>query len=148
MHLQFVQYDRAFLDASFVWLQDDELRYLIDSPQIGKEQQLAWFESLTNKEDYKIWGIQLEGQPVGACGLKHITSQDAEYWGYIGEKSLWGKGLGAEIISRMEAEARKIGIATLYLRVIKDNPRAIRLYQKCGFMEVESVGEIKMIKRI
>lgn len=148
MPLQFVKYDRTFLDASFGWLQDDELRYLIDSPQIDRVQQLAWFDSLPTKEDYMIWGISYEGRPIGACGLKHITSQDAEYWGYIGEKSLWGKGLGTEIIRQMEVEARNRGIGTLYLRVIKDNPRAIRLYQKCGFKEVESVIDIEMIKKL
>lgn len=93
--IELVEYDKAFFELSKDWLSDPETNSLTATGVIpDDEQRLSWFESLPQRNDYLIWGVQYEGKPIGACGLKHITAHDAEYWGYIGEKSLWGKGLG------------------------------------------------------
>ena len=38
-------------------------------------------------------------------GLKNVRGQLAEYWGYIGERSLWGQGLGKHLMLAIEAQA-------------------------------------------
>ena len=73
-------------------------------------------------------------KPIGACGLKKIANGKAEYWGYIGEKSLWGLGIGKEIIVAMIQKARNMDLEFLCLRVLKNNVRAYRLYRKMGFI--------------
>ena len=78
--------------------------------------------------------------PIGAAGLKNIGGGSAEYWGYIGEKSLWGQGLGKQILAAIEAKAGAFGIDRLYLNVTHENLRAIALYKRAGFVEIGPFG--------
>ena len=148
--LAFLPYTREFLARSWEWLNDPETKALTLTPDFTKEQQEAFYETLPLRTDYLILGISLAGHPIGACGLKHITETDAEYWGYIGEKEYWGRGLGCQIIGHCEEVARVKGLKEIYLHVGVDNARAKRLYEKCGFIEeVASHGdEITMRKNL
>ncbi|MFW5804159.1 MAG: GNAT family N-acetyltransferase, partial [bacterium] len=104
-----------------------------------------WFNGLADRNDYEIWGIEADGKPVGACGLKNITEKDCEYWGYIGEKSYWGHGIGSIVLSMLIEKARKKGLQSIWLKVLKTNSRAIKLYEKYGFSKVGNVDD-KQIK--
>lgn len=120
---------------SKLWLLDPELNHLIHAGELpSDEDRLAWFESLPNREDYLIWGVEYNGQPIGVSGLKRIANKKAEYWGYIGEKAFWGKGLGKEMMKEVINKALELGLDTLWLRVRKYNPRAINLYKRIGFV--------------
>jgi RimJ/RimL family protein N-acetyltransferase len=132
---QVVPYDERFLTASWIWLQDPEIRRLTLSPDFTQEQQRAWFEDLPNRTDYVIWGIALDAIPIGAFGIKSIRGSIGEYWGYIGEKDLWGKGIGRWMVQYAIAAAHEFGLETLELRVLKENDRAIRLYRSFDFRE-------------
>jgi len=134
--LRFVPYDERFLRRSFVWFQDAEMRDLTNTPPVTKEKQLEWFSSLSTRKDYVVWGIQLGDEPVGACGLKKITGGSAEYWGYLGEKRLWGKRLGQQIVSFCLKQAKERGLRRVWLTVNANNARAIALYRKMGFVVI------------
>ncbi len=96
--VRLVDYSRLYFDLSRDWISDPEINRLIDAGALpSNSDRESWFMSLPNRLDYKIWGVEYEGKPVGVCGLKHISNHEAEYWGYIGEKSLWGKGIGGGI---------------------------------------------------
>lgn len=138
--LTLVPFDREVLDLSWHWLQDPELRALTLAPTIERDAQLAWFESLASRVDYKLWGVAHDGEVVGVCGLKAITTNDAEYFGYFGVRRLWGRGLGATMVRLMMDEARARDLTSLYLRVGHSNERARRLYHKLGF-ELTSVSD-------
>lgn len=86
-------YDREFLDLSWIWLQDPEIKKLTLTSDFTREQQLQFFHSLKERKDYLIFGIQLGTRKIGVAGLKNIKNDIAEYWGYIGEKDLWVKEL-------------------------------------------------------
>ena len=146
--VELVLYDRCYFEKSRLWLEDDEINRLTDTGILPDEPtRLKWFESLPSKKDYLIWGVAFEGQPIGACGLKHISDSKAEYWGYIGEKSLWGKGLGTSMLYNIEQKAKELKIEELYLTVLEDNIRAIRMYRKNGFIEDSfSYGYFNMTK--
>ena len=96
--LSFGRYDEQFLEKSWQWLHDPEIKRLTMTPDFTREDQLRWFARLPEMTDYRIWGISCGGQPVGALGLKHILGDRAEYWGYIGERHYWGGGLGEEMM--------------------------------------------------
>lgn len=149
MQVDLVDYDRSFLDASFKWLADEEIKFLTNTPSFSKDVQEQWFLSLSEKEDYYIRGILADGIPIGACGLKHITNVDGEYWGYIGEKEYWGKGIGKQMMSFIENHARLLQLKQIYLLVIPENIRAIRLYNNKGYRKIEECnGMIKMCKQL
>ena len=149
MQVDLVDYDRSFLDASFKWLADEEIKFLTNTPSFSKDVQEQWFLSLSEKEDYYIRGILADGIPIGAWGLKHITNVDGEYWGYIGEKEYWGKGIGKQMMSFIESHARLLQLKQIYLLVIPENIRAIRLYNNKGYRKIEEFnGMIKMCKQL
>lgn len=133
-NINVVEYGSEYLTYSWKWLNDDEIKYLTQTPTFSKEQQLEFFNSLPSRTNYFIKGIEYNGIPVGACGLKHITNTDAEYWGYIGEKAFWGKGIGQFALTYMIKKAQQKNLKSIYLKVIKENIRALNLYKKMGFL--------------
>ena len=143
--LTFVPFDKRFLDCSFVWFQDSELRKLTNAPVVTREKQTEWFVSLPQRNDYVVWGVEADHAPVGACGLKKITVREAEYWGYLGERELWGKKLGKQIVDFCLGQAKKRGLSRVWLTVNAANTRAIALYSKMGFRIVgQADGNLEM----
>ena len=133
--IKLVEYDKTYFNLSKEWLSDDELNHLIHAGELpSDEDRLAWFKSLPERSDYLIWGVDYNGQPIGVCGLKRIVNNQAEYWGYIGEKAYWGKGLGKELMKEVINKAIEYGLETIWLRVRKYNVRAISLYKIVGFV--------------
>ncbi len=68
---------------------------------------------------------QLDGD--NGSTLFHIT---------IGERDCWGKGYGTEATGLMVQHAfERLALHRVALSVFEFNPRAIRSYEKCGFVE-------------
>lgn len=131
--LQAVAYSEPYLEHSWLWLNDSEIKELTFTPDFDKNSQLAWFNSLKDKLNYQIWGIEYDNIPIGVFGIKNISEVDGEYWGYIGEKQYWGKGISQWMLDR-SIEFSKRRKIDLYLYVKEDNIRAIRAYEKKGFV--------------
>ncbi len=106
------------------------------TPAFTRQEQLQFFDDLPSRVNYHIWGVQYDAQIVGAAGLKNFRGDTAEYWGYIGVKGLWGRGLGRRMVEQVESKARELGVAALDLKVAASNPRAIALYRKMGYAVV------------
>ena len=132
--MSFGHFDEDFLERSWQWLHDLEIKRLTMARDFTREEQLRWFTRLPERSDYLIWGISCDGIPVGALGLKNITKDQAEYWGYIGDRAYWATGLGEEMMRFILNKARELGLSELYLKVHCDNARAVRLYTKFGFI--------------
>ena len=137
MEVTLVPFDTIFLETSWGWLQDDELRKLVDTPLPTKAQQYCWFETLSQRSDYHIWGVLYNDKPVGVTGIKNIQNSTGEYWGYIGNKIYWGKGIGNTMIQLTIAAAQSLQLKQLTLTVLRTNQRAIKLYTKNGFVQTQ-----------
>lgn len=131
--ISLVPFDSSFLNHSWRWLNDPEIKALTNTPDFTPEDQQKWFHSLASLKDYLIWGIQFEEAKIGACGLKKITGTDCEYWGYIGEKDYRGRGIGTTILHLLEQKAAQMNLKSIWLTVVQDNARAISLYEKLGY---------------
>ncbi len=147
--IDLAEFDQDFFRQSMIWLEDEELRSLIDLPAIDYKKSYSWFNSLSSRSDYKVWGIVLSGRKIGVCGIKNINGKEGEYFGYIGEKSYWGKGIGKLILERVFEKYIELDLKRAYLYVLENNIRAIKLYKKYGFIEIKKIGnKIKMEKKI
>lgn len=148
--IEFVEYSIDFLEKSWLWLNDPEIKYLTCTPDFEKNEQIQWFLNLNKKKDYFIKGIKYDNIPIGACGLKHISTEDAEYWGYIGAKEYWGKGIGSIIMEFIETISKKeYNLSSIYLNVIISNKRALNLYLKNEYYIESFDGQrYKMRKQI
>ena len=128
-----VDYNLTFLDKSWEWLNDPDIRKLTLTPDFTREEQQAFYNSLPGRMDYWIKGLTENDLPIGAMGLKHITYQDAEFWGYIGDKRYWGKGIGSFMMLQAINKGKELGLDQLYLFVDELNQRAKQLYTRNGF---------------
>ncbi|NTV25363.1 MAG: GNAT family N-acetyltransferase [Chlorobiaceae bacterium] len=139
------EYTSDYLELSWDWLNDPEIKQLMLAPDFTKEQQWAFFDSLRDRRDYWIRGFSCDSMPVGAAGLKNISpeKQEAEYWGYIGDKRYWGQGGGKQMLRMVLEEARRRGLKRIYLHVWKENHVAISFYIKSGF-EYEGEYGVKL----
>lgn len=57
-------------------------------------------------------------------------------FGITVRKESWGRGVGTALTERLIAHAREQGIEIIELQVRSDNARAIRLYEKFGFVKI------------
>lgn len=147
MKIDFVFFSNSFLELSWIWLNDIEIRELTNTPIFTREYQLRWYKGLKSKKNYFIWGIKVDNEKIGVCGIKNITSTDCEYWGYIGNKKYWGKGIGSLIITEMEQKAKEMGIQSIWLKVLPNNVRAIRLYEKMNFKNEITVDDLLIMRK-
>ncbi len=131
--MKLVEYTEDFLDLSWEWLNDQEIKELTMTPDFTRQDQLFFFENIKKRQDYLIYGIEFDGVKIGVCGLKNITADMAEYWGYIGDKEYWGRGIGREIVCLCINLACDLKLRKLCLNVLKSNSRALSLYKNMGF---------------
>mgnify|MGYP000058133370 CR=1 FL=1 len=149
--LRFVDYTRTYLEASYHWLREPEIKFLTRSPEVTREGQEKFFQSLPKRKDYWIQGIEYLGRPIGACGLRRIDHKqsEAEYFAFIGDKSLWDQKLGFEIFNHIRQEAIARGLKVVYTLMNPENHRAIRFCEKSGFTNKHTVdGVVRMDFRV
>jgi len=147
LRLSISPYTQEFLDCSWEWLNDPEVKALTATPDFSREQQLAWYATLASKKDYLIWGVKLDTNPVGVFGVKNINNGSGEYWGYIGSKELWGSGIGTWMMQQVLDISAKAGLSRIYLKVLKNNVAAIRLYEKMQFNRYDADQEFDWMER-
>jgi RimJ/RimL family protein N-acetyltransferase len=93
-----------------------------------------WVESLM-RHGY-AWIIET-GSPIGHVRLDRVDLRDRRAYLAIGIEDFarLGKGLGTETIRLVQQYAfGELGLHRLSVRVVEYNHRAIRAYEKCGFI--------------
>jgi GNAT superfamily N-acetyltransferase len=105
-------------------------------------QHLRSDELLPPKGTFLV--ARLDGHPVGGVGLRAI-GDDA--WRLAEVKRLWVRpdlrrfGVGASLMSAVEERGRELDYLQLYLETGYAQPEAVALYQKSGWLAVESFPE-------
>lgn len=125
------------------WLNDPEVRAgLAMYLPISLANEEKWFQSMLERpQDEHPLCIECQQDDgwklIGNCGFFEVQpiARSAEFGIMIGEKSYWNKGFGTEAVQLL----LKLGFETLnlnriFLRVFETNPRAIRSYEKAGFV--------------
>lgn len=123
-----------------VWETDEEiLEYL------GKKGlTTAWSESTDNEPTRVVLGARRRafaiethaGAFIGYVELREINwrRRAAELRVCIGEKDYWGKGYGTAAVRGIVVRSFEgFNLEYIYLRVYRENRRALRCYEKCGF---------------
>jgi len=130
------------------WLNDDEVRqYISIFLPFSLEEEESWFESMLKmpKEEHplviEIRQTSEEGdetwRPIGNLALFSINwrIRSAELGIFIGEKSYWNQGYGSEAVRLiLDHGFETLNLQRIALRVFTSNPRAIRSYEKVGFV--------------
>ncbi len=128
-------------DVPFInqWRNDPEvMQYLTNQFRfIGLQADRNWFAYYQQHRNEAVrLAILDEGSLVGTVQLTQIDrmNQQAEYSIMIGEKNHQSKGLGRQATRAILNHAfLDLNLHRIYLTVLPDNERAIRLYESIGF---------------
>jgi RimJ/RimL family protein N-acetyltransferase len=123
------------------WLDDPRVTEFLEMgarPTREAECEALW--RLANEaEDAVVFAIaeRKGGRTVGTCGLYMIqwVARRAQFNILIGEPSAWNKGYGTEAAHLILAYAFDVlNLNSVQLGVNADNTRAVRSYEKVGFV--------------
>lgn len=128
------------------WLGDPELRsYLNTVLPLSQTQEEKWFERNLQAGNEQAWAIDAQPndmamgpwQHIGSCGFNEINwrTRAGEVGIMIGLREYWGRGFGTDALQTLVAWGfYSLNLNRVTLRVNADNVRAIRSYEKVGFM--------------
>lgn len=127
------------------WLADPELRsYLSMTYPYGQIQEERWFERNIGQGNEQTWAIEAEPADsvgpwvhIGSCGYHEIDwrNRAGTVGIMIGARDYWGKGFGTDAMQTLVAWGfYTLNLNRVQLYVYADNERAIRSYQKVGFL--------------
>lgn len=136
--------ERADLSRFVEWLNDPEVREGISSHlPISQVEEEQWYENmLKTPRDEHPFAIEIRTEDgiwklIGNCGLFDFNwlCRSAEVGIFIGDKSCWNQGYGTEVMRLLLKHGfDTVNLNRIYLRVFVANPRAIRCYEKVGFV--------------
>ncbi len=130
------------LKNTLVWLNNPQVtRYLQHMRPWSAVEERAWLDDIMRNDDPTRVTFVIEtsdGEYVGTTGLIHIDlrNRSAEAGIVIARPEEWGRGLGTEAFQLLLRHAfEELNLHRVMLRVYPFNERAIRSYQKLGFVE-------------
>lgn len=95
-----------------------------------------WYKKVSVSKTTRVFAIETQdGRHVGNIGLRNINFRDrnAELFIYI-DPAEWGKGYGTDAVTALLRFCfDELNLHRVFLKVIEDNKRAIRVYEKVGF---------------
>jgi RimJ/RimL family protein N-acetyltransferase len=121
------------------WMHDHEVtRWLAsvgEAPTLAEEQD--WYDRRRADPDSVMWALETEeGRLIGNVELR-ITpgARRAEMGIVIGDRSAWNKGYGTNTVRMVLQYAfEELELNRVDLTTDEENHRAIRCYEKCGFV--------------
>lgn len=135
--------ERDDLPLFVAWLNDPEVtRGLGMFLPLSLVEEEQWFENtLQQPAEERPLTIEVcqdeSWRTIGNSGFHAIDwrNRSAEVGIVIGDKSFWDQDYGSETIQLLlEYGFNTLNLHRVYLRVFEDNPRAIRAYEKAGFI--------------
>ncbi|MEX2355431.1 MAG: GNAT family protein [Thermaerobacterales bacterium] len=119
------------------WDQDHSINELVGKKFGSENCPRSWLHDL-HRSPWRV-GLAIEAQSrlIGDLELEDINwrARTAELRICIGRKPSWGKGYGTEAVGlAVDYAFSVLDLDLIYLRVNLSNWRAIRCYQKCGFV--------------
>lgn len=125
----------------YSWINDNEvIKYSLSLfRKINTEKEIKkWYSELINNKKDITLGIFLDStnKLIGYAGICDIseTNKSGEYYIFIGEKKLWGKGIATKVTEQI----LKIGfndykLNRIMLTVSEPNIGGLKAYEKSGF---------------
>ena len=142
--------EEADLPRFVEWLADPEVtRWLAavgEPPTLDDEYD--WWESRRADPDNVMWAIDtIDGGLIGTVDLRIVpNAARAELGIAIQDKSQWSRGFGTDVVRLvLEYGFEEMGLHRVELHVDEDNARAIRCYEKCGFVREGVLREHRFV---
>ena len=154
--IRFRGVERDDLPSFVKWLNDPEVMQgiLIHHPYSQAEEE-NWFEGMIKHPvDEHVMGIEVrindnqidekfeqrgdsQWKLIGSLGFTNIDWRNrcSEFGIMIGDKTYWNQGYGTEAVRLLVKYGfNTLNLNRIFLHVFENNPRAIRAYEKAGFI--------------
>ena len=82
--------------------------------------------------------VEENGVMIAFAQLRREGNHRIESTRFYVDRSHHGSGVARELMQRVLDTARELGLREVFLGVWERNPRAIRFYEKCGFVDTGS----------
>ena len=135
--------ERSDLSKFVEWMNDPEViaGLMISLPMSFAEEE-GWYEGvLKHPAAERPYGIEIrkgdEWILVGSCGFHAVNwrERSGDLGISIGAKEYWNQGYGTEVMRLLLQHGfNTLNLNRIALEVFENNPRAIRAYEKAGFV--------------
>ena len=138
--------EKTDIDLFLTWVNDPEVteNLMLVSPMSRVEEE-QWYDHMisqppsehVNVIEAKVNDDPETWQPIGTCQFITIDwrNRSGEVGIMIGEKSFWDRGYGSETLCLLlEHGFNILNLHRVWLQVYEKNQRAIRAYEKAGFV--------------
>ncbi len=106
----------------------------IEAASFSVPWTLRAFTETVEKENFRYFVAEEEGEILGYCGFLFVLDE-AEIPNVCVKASARKRGIGKQMMTVLAEEAKKLGMAVLYLEVRESNTPARNLYRSLGFEE-------------
>ena len=131
-------------DAAFFsyWFNQPEIMFQCGFTDFTDEEKEKKTINVSHRSEDSIWFTitDTDGKIIGETGLLRMFPawHQTDLSIIIPDPEMQDKGYGTEALKRsVEYGFRELGLRRIYLGVYVDNPRAIHVYEKCGFREYD-----------
>ncbi len=106
----------------------------------GSDQDARWFEELLPQLGESVFQFVIcrlgSREAIGGCGLRDLDRENGSAEASIFlDPGNWGRGLGTDAMAALvDFGFGELRLERIYLHVFDYNPRAIRSYEKVGFV--------------
>lgn len=133
-------------NVSYRWRNDSDIwKYTEFKPDryISLETEQEWLKGKLKNKDERRFAICLKdnNQYIGNIQLLNINKGLASFHIFIGEKKLWGNGIGLQATKLvLEYAFSELGLKCVLLEVNPLNTSACKTYERMGFVAVGTNG--------
>lgn len=139
--------ERSDIPVMVPWLNDYGMsRFITTRAPMSVAQEERWFDGMLERQGANAWFFVIcrhgDDTPVGTLGLFEVdpTNGSAGIGISLGDPANFGQGLGTDALEALlDFGFGRLRLERLWLDVYDFNERAIRSYEKAGFVR-EGVG--------
>ncbi|HKA23440.1 MAG TPA: GNAT family protein [Candidatus Eisenbacteria bacterium] len=136
--IRLVPFEKDYVDYVLRWFNDPEvLRYVKRVMPLHRVQEEQFVERMAQSKDDVVWAVLDENEsPIGVSGLHGIdwVNRNAKTGTVIGERSVWRKGYGTEVMAtRTKWAFEELGLHRLQSECYVENVASRRCLEKAGY---------------
>ncbi len=127
------------LELLYAWRQDKEVMKFLPTASKSPtwEEHFSWWKRL-QETNYSYYGmIVYEGRRVGVI---HYRYGNCEIGLILGEKDVWGKGIGSKAIDIVCKRVKLYIRGYVQALILPENIASQRAFEKCAFVNTHETG--------
>lgn len=125
---------------NIVGRETDNLTFGAEGFPMSAEQERELLAAQENAENWAMLVAKAEGQIIGLANFRGLPRERMKHRGEMAIsvcRAAWGQGVGSALMEAVIRFARENAHAEIIsLEVRSDNARAIRLYERFGFVKI------------